>query len=384
MKKRYPAARRVVALSSMALWSVHSTLASAAAPTAPGVPEGTVSSEQIALQWSASSDDNEVAGYNVYLNESYLTTVFSNAYEGALDTSQENSFYVTAFDTPLADEERAYSPRSESAVFERVNEDDSSPPGDGGADVSPPSIPDRPSLVSALAGSITIDWEPSSDNVGVLGYNVYRQGNYLTTVLDTRFTDNDPITDEDNIYSIVAFDEARNYTAQSESISILVGDEPLREPPNDDPENPVQEPPNDDPEAPVKDPDRETDPVNDTTAPSVPDNLVAVANGTDQVSLTWDASTDGVGVSGYNVYRDGEYLTTVQDASFVDSDLPASTSFTYYVVAFDEASNFSARSEELNVDQLTNDPVDPDEPNEPDDPTDPGNPTDPDNPRQSQ
>jgi uncharacterized protein YkwD len=45
----------------------------------------------------------------------------------------------------------------------------------------------------------------------------------------------------------------------------------------------------------------------DHVAPSVPKNLQATVNGT-TVNLTWDASTDNVGVKGYNLYLDGRRL----------------------------------------------------------------------------
>lgn len=82
----------------------------------------------------------------------------------------------------------------------------------------------------------------------------------------------------------------------------------------------------------------------DTTAPSVPTGLTASAVSSSQINLSWTASTDNVGVTGYNVFRGGAKVATVATTSFSDTGLTASTSFTYTVSAFDAAGNSSAQS----------------------------------------
>jgi len=47
----------------------------------------------------------------------------------------------------------------------------------------------------------------------------------------------------------------------------------------------------------------------DTTAPSVPTGLVGTAMSSSQINLSWAASTDNVGVTGYNVYLNDVALT---------------------------------------------------------------------------
>src|SRR5207249_1108610 len=77
----------------------------------------------------------------------------------------------------------------------------------------------------------------------------------------------------------------------------------------------------------------------DTGPPTVPQNLHANATGSSTVDLSWDASTDDVGVAGYDIYRNGARLTGVggTTTSFHDSGLAASTTYTYRVDAFDAA-----------------------------------------------
>jgi hypothetical protein len=83
----------------------------------------------------------------------------------------------------------------------------------------------------------------------------------------------------------------------------------------------------------------------DTAAPTVPTNLTASATSSTQISLSWTASTDNVGVSGYKVTRNNVQLSqTVTGTSFTDSGLSASTNYTYSISAFDAAGNNSSPS----------------------------------------
>src|SRR5438876_997939 len=63
-----------------------------------------------------------------------------------------------------------------------------------------------------------------------------------------------------------------------------------------------------------------------------------------QISLSWTASTDNVGVAGYTIFRNGGKITTTASNSYSDSTLAANTNYTYTVLAFDAAGNTSAPS----------------------------------------
>jgi chitodextrinase len=89
----------------------------------------------------------------------------------------------------------------------------------------------------------------------------------------------------------------------------------------------------------------------DTTPPSVPTGLSATAISSSQINLSWTASTDNVGVTGYRIYRcQGTSCTpSVQVAtsatnSYSDTALSASTAYVYAVAAYDAAGNVSAQS----------------------------------------
>jgi hypothetical protein len=79
----------------------------------------------------------------------------------------------------------------------------------------------------------------------------------------------------------------------------------------------------------------------DTQAPSVPANFAAQP-GYGNMSLTWSASTDNVGVAGYKIFRDGTVLTMTSGPSYDDLALVAATTYTYAIAAFDASGNISA------------------------------------------
>ena len=92
-------------------------------------------------------------------------------------------------------------------------------------------------------------------------------------------------------------------------------------------------------------------PPTNTTAPSAPTDLVAVAGKGKKVNLTWSLSTDNTGVSAYRVYRGGAPVATVLASSlregqpyFSESLGGKSPSASYVVLALDAAGNASAPS----------------------------------------
>ena len=78
----------------------------------------------------------------------------------------------------------------------------------------------------------------------------------------------------------------------------------------------------------------------------MPTSLTATAVNSLTVNLSWTASTDNVGIAGYQVFRNGVLVTTLYQTStnYSDIQLDPSTGYTYQVVAFDGAGNLSAQS----------------------------------------
>ncbi|MFJ8042062.1 glycoside hydrolase family 6 protein [Kitasatospora sp. NPDC096147] len=89
----------------------------------------------------------------------------------------------------------------------------------------------------------------------------------------------------------------------------------------------------------------------DTTAPTAPTGLTGTATSS-SVTLGWTASTDNVGVTGYQVFRGGTLVGTTTSPSYTDSGLTAATAYSYTVRARDAAGNVSAASAALAVSTL--------------------------------
>src|SRR5208283_1969223 len=87
----------------------------------------------------------------------------------------------------------------------------------------------------------------------------------------------------------------------------------------------------------------------DTQPPSVPAGLAANSITETGFTLSWDASTDNVGVTGYNVFLDGSSLTSVTGTSVQVTGLNASTMYSITVSARDAAGNVSSVSTALTV-----------------------------------
>ena len=100
--------------------------------------------------------------------------------------------------------------------------------------------------------------------------------------------------------------------------------------------------------------------TSDTQSPSAPTTLAVTAASTTQLSATWNASTDNVGVAGYRIERcSGVSCTTFSQVGtaittgYSDTGLAASSSYTYRVRAIDAANNLSGYSASASATTLT-------------------------------
>ncbi len=265
---------------------------------APSIPSGLASSNVtqsgFTVTWTASTDNRAVRSYNVYRNGAYVANVSTNSYKfNGLTALTLHSIRVLAIDA-------AGNRSAQSAVLAVTT---SAP-----ADVTVPSTPGGLTATSVLSNRILLTWTPSTDNVGVTGYNVYVNNVYLKTVTaaQTDLTGLTPLTS----YSIQvqALDAAKNRSARSTALSVTTGAPP------------------------------------DTTAPTVPSNLTLSNLTGTSVNLRWDGSTDNVGVTGYNVYVNGVYKRTSTTSATTITNLSSMTTYAITVLAFDAASNRSANS----------------------------------------
>jgi glucose/arabinose dehydrogenase len=186
---------------------------------------------------------------------------------------------------------------------------------DAGVDTTPPTVPGNPRVSDLTCNSATFSWDASTDNAGVAFYDVFHDGQLIKSVpgttLSTSITVRALVTW--GLY-VDARDAAGNVSQASDTVTIT--------PPECVPDN---------------------------EAPTVPANLAGSAVGT-TVTLKWTASTDNVGVTAYDIYRNGAVAGTVLGqgsppaTTFVDAGLAGNTTYQYSVVARDAAGNTSLPS----------------------------------------
>jgi chitodextrinase len=148
-----------------------------------------------------------------------------------------------------------------------------------------------------------LTWQASTDNIGVTGYTINRDGTPVATVngTTTSYTDSGLIPGTAHTYTVTASDGAGNVSPASNTASATT--------------------------------------QADTVPPSAPGTPVATTVSSSQVGLSWTASTDNVGVTGYRVVRNGSVIATVAGTTYSDTTVSASTGYTYQVVAVDAAGN---------------------------------------------
>jgi chitodextrinase len=219
-------------------------------------------------------------------------------------------------------------------------------PGTTVTDVQPPMVPGSLMAVATGSSTVALSWVASSDNVGVTGYRVFRNGTLLATPTATSYADSGLAPATAYGYTVVAFDAAAN-TSLAATASATTQPPATTLPPTTTttlpPTTTTLPPPSTTlppPTTTVAPPPTSTTlPPRDTTPPSAPDSLMGTATGPSSITLSWSASADDRGVTGYNLSRDGVLIATINATTFTDSGLAPSTTYTYSVVAFDAAGN---------------------------------------------
>lgn len=92
----------------------------------------------------------------------------------------------------------------------------------------------------------------------------------------------------------------------------------------------------------------------DTEKPSVPSNLTSSSVSQTGLKLSWNASTDDKAVAGYNIFRNGTKIATSTTNNYTVSGLTASTTYSFYVTAYDAVPNTSDASNTIQVTTLAN------------------------------
>jgi fibronectin type 3 domain-containing protein len=302
------------------------TLADTTPPTPPAnLTAAAASSSQINLSWTPSTDNVAVTGYQILRCQGAGCTTFAQV---AAPAGTATSFTDTGL-----------SP-STSYSYETVATDAagnlSSPSNIGSATTlgGPPAAPSGLTATAASATQINLSWTNNATNQ--TGFKVERSTDNVTFTqigttgaATTVYSDSSLAPTTLYYYRVRATNGAGDSAYSNTSSATTLAD---------------------------------------TTPPTAPSNLTASASSNSQINLSWTASTDNVGVTGYKIQRcQGSGCTTFAQIAappgtatiFSDTGLSASTSYSYEIVATDAAGNLSSPSNIASATTLIGPPVAP-------------------------
>ena len=174
-------------------------------------------------------------------------------------------------------------------------------------DTQAPSTPTNVALSTRTTTSLSISWTVATDNVGVAGYDLFVGGSAKGTATSNSYTFAGLSCGTNYTVGVDAYDLAGNHSSQA---TLLLG----------------------------------TSPCSDTTAPTTPTGLTATSIGQSSVTLSWTASTDNVGVTGYGAYVNGTSVGSPSASPYTFTSLSCATSYTLSVDAVDAAGNRSTKA----------------------------------------
>ena len=252
-------------------------------PTMPGSLVGTPVGPMAAdLTWTASTDNVAVTGYRIQRDGADLVTVAASArsyHDTGLTAETAYHYTVVAFDGSGNDSPAA-------AVDVTTTPDDSVPP------TAPTGLVATPTTTT-----VALTWTAGTDDQGIAGYRVSRNGVVVATVSGTSWTDTHrpPLTGY--TYDVVTLDRAANAS----------------------------------PPATVA-----TSTLADTAPPTAPTGLKTAVWHSTWTALSWKAATDNVGVAGYRIYRVGT-AKPVTSTHALSIHVRRVKGARYYVRAYDAA-----------------------------------------------
>lgn len=183
------------------------------------------------------------------------------------------------------------------------------------ADKEAPTVPTSILSPGQTANSVELKWSASTDNVGVMKYEILRNGEVVGESGNAAYTDQGLQANTEYTYTIRAVDAAGNKSDESAAFKVTT---------------------------------KEVAAI-DKEAPTVPSAFTGAEHEMHGVSLAWNASTDNVGVVKYEIVRDGKVIAETARTSYVDHSVQEDTEYKYAVRAVDAAGNKSALTGEVVV-----------------------------------
>lgn len=179
------------------------------------------------------------------------------------------------------------------------------------ADTQAPTAPTSLAVTATTINSVSLSWVAATDNIGVTAYNVYMNGALKTTVTGLTATITGLAASTAYSFYVIAKDAAGNSSPASATVNGTT--------------------------------------TSDSQAPTAPTSLAVTGTTSNSASLSWLASSDNIGVTGYDVYMNSILKTTVTGLTTTITGLTASTTYSFYVIAKDAAGNLSTTSNTINA-----------------------------------
>ena len=171
------------------------------------------------------------------------------------------------------------------------------------------------SASGTTSNSTNLSWSGATDNIGVSGYDVYQDGAFRASTTGTTFLANGLTASTAYSFYVIAKDAIGNVSPESNTVNV-------------------------------------TTLAPDTIAPIAP-TLSASGTTSSSTNLAWSGATDNVGVTSYDVFRNGSFLASTASTTLAVTGLAASTAYTFYVIAKDAAGNASLASNTVAITTLT-------------------------------
>lgn len=272
-------------------------------PTVPvDLKYNKVTTNSFRLRWTTSTDNVAVTGYDIFRGTTKIGTSNTNYFdvtEGVTTTAA--NYTVVAFDA-AGNRSTASKARSAAAYAQ--------------ADTQAPTIPGNVEAFDVMATGFTVAWDASTDNNVIDGYEIYINDQLHVTTDDTAYEITGLVPGSQHSVKVRAFDaagpEANQSGFSSPSVSVTTSA--------------------------------------DTVAPEFPDGLMAINVLGTSLTLSWEAAEDDVGVTKYEIYRDGVKLGTDPTTnSHTVTGLTMNTVYTFVVKAVDAAGNVSEPSDTLTL-----------------------------------
>jgi YD repeat-containing protein len=260
-------------------------------PSAPGAPTfSNITMTSAKASWVAATDNRGVVGYDYRINSDSWQSLSNVLFVDLSGLSAKTTYTVSV---------RA---RDAASNLGSASSGSFTTP-----DTAAPSAPTGLNGSASSSTTVNLTWNASTDNVGVTGYRIYRNGTHIASSSTTAYTNTGLTGTTTYSYQVRAYDAANNLSGPSNTKSITTPD---------------------------------------TIKPSTPTNLSATPASPTKINLSWTGSSDsgGSGLAGYKIYRGGAQIATTSSTSYSNTGLSSNTTYSYGVAAYDNAGNTSSQS----------------------------------------